>query len=61
MGPVIAELIKVISSIISLIFVVVLVIILYRSIKDEILPRLSAFKTTCVKFSFISESIEAAI
>lgn len=57
-GP---ELIKILPSILWLLFVAVMVSVLYRPIRDDILPRLKTFEAAGVKFSVVRESIDAAI
>ena len=61
MESIIIELIKIIPSVLWLLFVVALVIFLYRPIKEDILPRLSSFEAAGVKFSVIRQSIQAAV
>ena len=55
------ELIKVIPSILWFLLALVLLALFYRPIRDEILPNLTGLKTLGVEFSFVRESINAAI
>lgn len=48
-------------SILWFIFVLVLFILFYKRIRDELLPRLGSIKAAGVEFSFVENSIEAAI
>ncbi len=55
------ELLKLIPSILWFLLVVVLIILFYRPIRDEMLPRLCAFKAIGVELSFVKDSIDAAL
>lgn len=55
------EIIKIIPSLLWLLFVVVIVTFLYRPIKENILPRLHTFEAGGIKLSVIRESIEGAV
>jgi CheY-like chemotaxis protein len=57
----IINLIETIPSILWFIFVLVLFILFYKRIRDELLPRLGGLKAAGVEFSFVENSIEAAI
>src|SRR5918997_61787 len=43
------------------IFVVALVAVFYKPIRDDLVPRLSGLKAMGVEFSFIQESLDSAI
>lgn len=55
------ELLQLIPSILWFLLGLVLIILFYRPIRYELLPNLSGFKAMGVEFSFVQESIEAAI
>jgi len=55
------ELIETIPSILWFIFILVLFILFYKRIRDELLPRLGSIKAAGVEFSFVENSIDAAI
>ena len=55
------ELVKLIPSILWFFLVVVLLIVFYRPIRDELLPRIGGFKAMGVEFSFVKDSIDAAL
>jgi hypothetical protein len=55
------ELVKLIPSILWFLLVVVLLILFYRPIRDELLPKLGAFKAMGVELSFVKDSIDAAL
>ena len=55
------ELIKTIPSILWFIFVLVLFILFYKRIRDELLPKLGGIKAAGVELSFVENSIDAAI
>jgi len=61
MDTVFIELIKITPTILWYFFVVGLVVVFYRPIIDNILPRLKTFEAGGVKISIVSESIAAAI
>jgi CheY-like chemotaxis protein len=52
---------EILPSILWFIFVLVLFILFYKRIRDELLPRLGGIKAAGVEFSFVENSIEAAI
>jgi CheY-like chemotaxis protein len=54
-------LIETIPSLLWFIFVLVFFVLYYKRIRDELLPRLSGTKAAGVEFSFVENSIEAAI
>ena len=56
-----AELVKLIPSILWFLLVVVLLILFYRPIRDELLPKLGVFKAMGVELSFVKDSIDAAL
>jgi len=55
------ELIETIPSILWFIFILVVFILFYKRIRDELLPKLGSIKAAGVEFSFVENSIEAAI
>ena len=55
------ELIKLIPSILWFLFVVILVLLFYRPIRDDLLPNLTSLKAGGVELSFIKDSIDAAL
>ena len=55
------ELVKLIPSILWFFFVVVLLVLFYRPIRDDLLPNLSSLKAGGVELSFVKESIDAAL
>jgi CheY-like chemotaxis protein len=57
----IETLIETIPSILWFIFILVLFILFYKRIRDELLPKLGSIKAAGVEFSFVENSIEAAI
>lgn len=57
----IIALLKAIPSVLWFIFVLVLFVLFYKRIRDELLPNLSKIKAMGVEFSFVKRSIEAAI
>ena len=56
-----AELVKLIPSILWFLLVVALLILFYRPIRDELLPKLGAFKAMGVELSFVKDSIDGAL
>jgi CheY-like chemotaxis protein len=56
-----AELIKIVPSVLWLLFVVVVFWVCYRPLRDELLPNLTNLKAGGVELSFVRASIEAAI
>jgi Na+/citrate or Na+/malate symporter len=55
------ELLKAVMPVLWFIFVVVLVVVFYKPIPDDLVPRLSGLKAMGVEFSFIQESLDSAI
>ena len=55
------DLTKLVPSVLWFLFVIVVVLIFYRPIRDELLPRLSGLNFMGVQFSFVEASINAAI
>ena len=55
------ELLKVATPVLWFIFVVALVAVFYKPIRDNLVPRLSDLKAMGVEFSFIQESLDSAI
>jgi hypothetical protein len=55
------EFVKLIPSILWFFFVVVLFILFYRPIKDDLLPNLTSLKAAGLKLSFVKESLNAAL
>ena len=57
----IIDLLETIPPILWFIFVLVLFILFYKRIRDELLPRLGSIRAAGVEFSFVENSIDAAI
>ena len=55
------ELIKIIPSIFWFFLAIVIIILFYRTIRDELLPNISILKAGGVELSFVKELINAAI
>lgn len=55
------ELIKLIPSILWILFVAVLIAVLYKPIRYEMLPRLSGFKAFGVETTFVIEELNKAV
>jgi CheY-like chemotaxis protein len=55
------ELVKLIPSILWFLLVILLLVLFYRPIRDELLPNLGAFKAMGVELSFVKDSIDAAL
>jgi hypothetical protein len=55
------EVLKVAMPVLWFIFVVALVAVFYKPIRDDLVPRLSGLKAMGVEFSFIQESLDSAI
>jgi len=55
------ELVKVIPSILWFLLVILLLVLFYRPIRDELLPNLGGFKAMGVELSFVKDSIDAAL
>jgi hypothetical protein len=55
------EILKVAMPLLWFIFVVALVAVFYKPIRDDLVPRLSGLKAMGVEFSFIQESLDSAI
>ncbi|HSE82989.1 MAG TPA: hypothetical protein VLB01_00405 [Thermodesulfobacteriota bacterium] len=55
------EFIKIIPSILWFLLAIGVLVIFYRPIRDELLPKLGSFKAMGVELSFVRESINAAI
>jgi CheY-like chemotaxis protein len=55
------ELVKLIPSTLWFFLVLILVLLFYRPIRDELIPKLGAFKAMGVELSFVKESIDAAL
>jgi CheY-like chemotaxis protein len=55
------EFMKIVPSILWFILAVSVLLIFYRPIRDDLLPKLSGFKAGGVELSFVKESIDAAI
>ncbi|MHC4538430.1 MAG: hypothetical protein ACYS74_01450 [Planctomycetota bacterium] len=54
------ELVKIIPSILWFFLVVILIMLCYRSIRDDLLPRLAGLKAGGLELSFLRDSIDAA-
>ena len=57
----IIELLESVPPLLWFIFVLILFIIFYKKIRDELLPKLGSIEAAGVAFSFVENSIEAAI
>jgi CheY-like chemotaxis protein len=55
------EMIKLVPSLLWFTLALTVVLIFYRPIRDEVLPNLTGLKAMGVEFSFVRESIDAAI
>jgi CheY-like chemotaxis protein len=55
------ELIKIVPSVLWLLFVVAVFCVCYRPLRDELLPNLTSLKAGGVELSFVRASIDAAI
>ena len=55
------ELVKLIPSILWFLLVVILVLLFYRPIRDDLLPNLTSLKGGGVELSFVKDSIDAAL
>jgi len=55
------ELVRLIPSILWFFFVLILVLLFYRPIRDDLLPNLTSLKAGGVELSFVRESIDAAL
>ena len=55
------ELVKLIPSILWFILVLILVLLFYRPIRDDLLPSLTSLKAGGVELSFVKDSIDAAL
>ena len=55
------ELVKLIPTILWFILFIIILLIFYRLLRDELLPGLTGFKAMGIEFSFIKDSIDAAI
>lgn len=56
-----AELVRLIPSILWFSLVVILLVLFYKPIREDLLPNLRAFKAVGVEFSFVKDSIDAAL
>lgn len=61
MNSIIVEIVKLIPSFLWFCLVIVFFLLFYRPIRYELLPSLSGFKAMGVEFSFVKDSIDAAI
>ena len=55
------ELVRLIPSILWFFLVVTLLVLFYKPIREDLLPNLRAFKAMGVEFSFVKDSIDAAL
>lgn len=60
-GTIALELVKLIPSVLWFCLVTILIVMFYRPIRDDLLPRLSGFNVMGVEFSFVQESLDAAL
>lgn len=58
---IIIELVKVMLPVLWFLLTLVMAILLYRPFRDQLLPNLAGFKAMGVEFSFVKDSIDAAI
>jgi CheY-like chemotaxis protein len=61
MLQIIIELIKLIPSILWILLATLILILFYRPIRDMLFPRLSKFKVMGFEFSFLKDSMDAAL
>ena len=61
MESITTELVKLIPSVLWFILALVFIKLFYKPIQHELLPRLSGLNVMGVEFSFVEESIDAAI
>ncbi len=61
LAQIVTELVRQIPSILWFFLVVILFMLFYRPIREDLLPNLRAFKAMGVEFSFVKESIDAAL
>jgi CheY-like chemotaxis protein len=61
MDDVTVEIVKLIPSALWVIFAFVVLALFYRRICDDLLPKIGSFKAMGVEFSFVKNSIDAAI
>ncbi len=57
----VTELLKLIPSILWFFLVVILIVLFYKPIREDLLPNLRAFKAMGVELSFVKDSIDAAL
>jgi CheY-like chemotaxis protein len=55
------ELVKLIPSILWFLLVVILILLFYRPIRDDLLPNIASLKAGGVELSFVKDSIDAAL
>ncbi|UCF17017.1 MAG: response regulator, partial [Phycisphaerales bacterium] len=55
------EIVRLIPSILWFVLVLVLVLLFYRPIRDDLLPNLTSLKAGGVELAFVKESIDAAL
>ena len=55
------DIVKILPSLLWFILAVAICIFFYRPIRDDIIPNLTAFKAMGVEFSFVKQSMDAAI
>lgn len=61
MIDILQELIKILPSLSLFFLVVIILVVFYRPIRDELLPKLSSLEAGGVKLSFRKDSLDAAI
>ncbi|MGA1794858.1 MAG: response regulator [bacterium] len=61
MTNILQEFIKILPSFLWFFFVVIIFVVFYRPIRDELLPKLSCLEAGNIKLSFIKDSLDAAI
>ena len=61
MDEITVELIKLIPSLLWFLLVLIVLLVFYRPIRDDLLPSLTGFSAAGVELSFVRESIDAAV
>jgi CheY-like chemotaxis protein len=56
-----AEIIKLVPSILWFVLILIVILLFYRPLRNELLPNLIGIKAMGVEISFVKESIEAAV
>lgn len=61
MISIVQELIKILPSLFWFVLMVIILVVFYHPIRDELLPKLTSLEAGGVKLSFLKESLDAAI